>query len=341
MKKISAKIIADSIDGRGNRIVSYILTYPRFIHAELMTHRMFSRNAASSRAIPLVKMMKSVEEDPVVPIAFQKKHSGMQGTEYITDEQGIKVAKAAWLMGADSALAVVKAMDMLNITKQLCNRILEPYLWYTVLVTATEYDNWFELRVPQYSDGFKSRNDVMTGLIEYEGFARDHFDGYTELDWIQRSESAAEIHIQALAEAMWDAKNENTSKRLKPGEWHIPFGDKIDTTKLPETFEEPGNSPILDLYKIKIATARAARLSYMTFDGEIDIDKDIALHDSLLKSKHMSPFEHCAKMMTDEEYRWFHKSEAYLKGAGGYQLHGWCRNFRGFIPYRHIVEDDS
>jgi thymidylate synthase ThyX len=340
MNKISAKIIADSVDKRGNRITSYILTYPRFIHSELMTHRMFSRNAASSRAIPLKKMLKMVEEDPFVPIAFQKKHKGMQGTEYIEDEQSIKVARAAWLMGVDSATAVVKAMDMLNITKQLCNRLLEPYTWYTVLVTATEYDNFFELRCPQYPIGdpygkvtyYRSRNDYNRASSE-----RGHacMNEEWDLDWAKLSESHAEIHIQALAEAMWDARNKSTPDELEPGDWHIPFGERIDLPK-----EDTRGKTLPDLIQIavKIGTARAARLSYMTFDGNIDYKKDIKLHDTLLASKHMSPFEHCARIMTDSEYTLFSKQQAYIKGAGGFGEHGWCNNFRGFIPYRYMIE---
>ena len=72
MKTISAEIVADSIDPRGNRITSVLLTYPRFIHSELLTHRMFSRNSASSRAIPFAKMVKMVQKDPFIPIAWQK-----------------------------------------------------------------------------------------------------------------------------------------------------------------------------------------------------------------------------------------------------------------------------
>ena len=72
MNKIQAVIVADSVDTRGNRITSFLLTYPRFIHSELMTHRMFSRNSASSRAIPFEKMVKMIEEDPFIPIAWQK-----------------------------------------------------------------------------------------------------------------------------------------------------------------------------------------------------------------------------------------------------------------------------
>ena len=72
MKKISAEIVADSVNEHGNRITTMLLTYPRFIHGEVLTHRMFSRNSASSRAIPFEKMYKMVAEDPFIPIAWQK-----------------------------------------------------------------------------------------------------------------------------------------------------------------------------------------------------------------------------------------------------------------------------
>lgn len=352
MKKISAKIVADSMDSGGNRITSYILTYPRFIHAEVMTHRMFSRNAASSRAIPFKKMVEAVKEDPFFPIAFQKKHSGMQGSEYIEDKDGVRAARAAWLSGAESAVAAAQAMDMLGITKQLANRLLEPYLWYTVLVTATEYDNFFELRCPEYHNynylgafGItKSRKDAMEqGLADY---------GMPEHAWRSHNKSQAEIHIQALAESMWDARNESTPKVLEDGEWHIPFGDKIFSEDNIETFlmtqpvqwvSAEGHDEELEKLGIKIATARCARLSYMTFDGEIDYAKDIALHDMLLKSRHMSPFEHVAKCMSKEEYECYTKSYPRdIENADFFsdKEEGWCNNFRGFIPYRYIIENE-
>lgn len=150
-KKTSAKIVADSIDVRGNRITSYILTYPRIIHAEVMTHRMFSRNAASSRAIPFAKMVKDIQEDPFTPIAWQKDHKGMQGTEYFTEQQKIDDCIGTWLMARDKAVREAKYLSNLHgVTKQICNRLLEPFQWYTCLVTATEYDNFFELRNPVY-----------------------------------------------------------------------------------------------------------------------------------------------------------------------------------------------
>ena len=174
LKKISAEVIADSINTHGDRITTFLLTYPRFIHAELMTHRVFSRNSASSRAIPFEKMLKMVEEDPFIPIAWQKDHKGMQGTEYFKGsckeefsnipgfykeyynradnsyKLSTKELEEEWLVASHNAIASAKILNDFGVTKQLCNRLLEPFMWHTVIVTSTEYDNFFELRIPCY-----------------------------------------------------------------------------------------------------------------------------------------------------------------------------------------------
>jgi thymidylate synthase ThyX len=342
MNKINAKIIADSVNPQGQRITTMLLTYPRMIHAEVMTHRVFSRNSASSRAIPFKKMLQMVEDDPFIPIAWQKSHTGMQGTEYETDPKRIEFLREQWVESSHLTLNHAETIDELKITKQLTNRLLEPYMWHTILVTATEWENFFSLRCPQYRNPdsnlvWRSRKEFLLGECL-------DFSPYNQFGWFGINESQAEIHIQELAECMWDAYNESTPNILSYGKWHVPFGDKIDVTKLPETFEEPGNSPILDHYKIKISTARCARLSYMTFDGIIDYKKDITLHDQLLDSRHFSPFEHCARVMTEEEYSQFDKGIPRKQDDGTYSHffvdieQGWCKNFRGFIQYRFLIE---
>ena len=150
MKTIKAKIIADSVNSFGDRLISFILIYPRIIHSELMTHRMFSRNSASSRAIPFEKMVKMVEEDPFIPIAWQRHHSGMQGTKYITSSDEIEPRINDWIDAKNDAVKRAKYLYEMGVTKQLCNRLLEPFMWHTVLVTATSYENFFELRCPKY-----------------------------------------------------------------------------------------------------------------------------------------------------------------------------------------------
>ena len=361
MNKINAKIVADSINAEGKRITSFILTYPRFIHSELMTHRVFSRNSASSRAIPFNKMIEMVESDPFIPIAWQSKHTGMQGTDYLDGDSEQQLLINKWLEARDLAVQQAKLLDYNNVTKQLCNRLLEPYMWHTVLVTATEFENFFNLRCPKYGEGeFKSKKDVIRES-KLAGMPSDYYSRFEVVDWLKHNYSQAEIHIQALAESMWDAMNESTPKQLQPGEWHIPFGDQMDITtkskivtqennKIIKKYEDSNSGglstfclPTIDLrslippLKIKVATARCARLSYMTFEGEINYEKDIALHDQLLASHHASPFEHCCRVLTEEEYNTLGKIVLHHENEYIFEK-GWVDNFKGFISYRRILK---
>lgn len=349
---IEAKIIADSLEPNGNRLTTMRVTFPRFILAELNTHRMFSKNSASSRAIPFEKMVKSVQENPFIPIAWQKDHKGMQGNEYITDRKKINTVKSDWLQACESACDNAKALhDLNNLTKQLCNRLLEPFMWHTVLITASEWDNFFNLRCPQYKGSFskdiyKSRKDAIKSAYK-------EFDNFGELDWLNSNIGQAEIHMMALAEAMWDAMNESTPKKLKAGEWHIPFGDSIDENRLDEVNKLTNTGDYFtNQTKIKIATARCARVSYTVVGEEgkeVDYEKDIKLHDMLAKSGHWSPFEHCARAMSKDEYlshvKTFHAdgftfdsdNKLFVDTILPESDFGWCNNFRGFIQYRELI----
>lgn len=291
-RKISAEIIADSINADGTRLTTFVLTFPRIVLAEFNTHRVFSRNSASSRAIPFKKMLKMVEEDPFVPIAFQKDHKGMQGTEYLEGEAAIK-AKEEWLFCAQEAvLNTTYFHEVTGVTKQLCNRMLEPFAWHTVIVTASDYENFFALRAHE----------------------------------------AAEIHIQKLAHVMLDAYNESSPCILSEGQWHIPFGEKLDRVKMMWEVIEPNvtytrlneeQQRLCEKTAIKIATARCARVSYMNFDGKDDYAQDVALHDRLSQMGHWSPFEHCAQA-----------NDCLLTPTSG--------NFgRGWLQYRKTFENEN
>lgn len=147
---IKAEVVADSKNEFGNRITTMVVTFPRIILAEFNTHRMFSRNSASSRAIPFEKMVKSIEENPFIPIAWQKDHKGMQGSEYFIDEADIAARRFEWTSARDFAVSRAKVMATNGTTKQLCNRLLEPFMWHTVICSFTEVENFFELRCPSY-----------------------------------------------------------------------------------------------------------------------------------------------------------------------------------------------
>ncbi len=142
---IEAKILADSLAPNGKRIVTFELTYPRFIHAEFMTHRMFSRNAASSRAIPFKKLLKRIQQDPVIPIHWGKNEPGMQANAEVSEETK-KQCRADWLYARDLAVQQASILFVLGIHKQIVNRLLEPWMHITIIATATERDNFYALR---------------------------------------------------------------------------------------------------------------------------------------------------------------------------------------------------
>ena len=332
-----AKIVADSINQHGDRLTSLVLTYPRIIHAEMMTHRMFSRNASSSRAVPVQKMIEAVKNNTFCPFEFQKAHKGMQGSEYFTDEDKEDCIKL-WLESAELALQQAEKMKEKGITKQIINRILEPYQYYTVLITGSKegWDNFFNLRCPQYKihqGTYKSKKEA----LKY-GLSNGELKNWSDLDWLQNNEGHAEIHIMDLAEKIYDAVNESTPKRLSPNEWHIPFSNKIPFVgNLTESIDEDNTywKDYDEQNKVKISVASAARTSYTIVGDEKEVDyaKMINLHDRLLLQDppHSSPLEHCCVCVTDEDYNKSFKGEE----------KGWFRNYKGFKSYRQIIEESK
>lgn len=144
--EISAKIIAHSKSGvNGKEIITFELEYPRFIHGELMTHRLFSRNAASSRAIPVAKMIEQVRSSPAQPCHWGKNQPGMQAKEEL-DDWNKGLVQGYWEGASHHAARLAEDMNSAGAHKQIVNRILEPFQWMKTVLTATEFDNFFWLR---------------------------------------------------------------------------------------------------------------------------------------------------------------------------------------------------
>lgn len=178
-----AKVIKMSQPAEGGPVLTTMqLRYPRFIHAEFMTHRVFSRNASSSRAIPVKKMLAQVWNDPATPIHWGKNQAGMQAHETLQGWK-LKAAKLLWKISGRGMCIVAWALDKVGLHKQVANRLLEPWQFISVIVTATEWDNFFALR--------------------------DHKDAQPE--------------IKALAVAMKTAMSAATPQRLARGQWHLPY----------------------------------------------------------------------------------------------------------------------
>lgn len=142
---IEAKVIEDSVSETGKRITTLQVKFHRFILPEFNTHRVFSRNFSSSRAIPTKKLIEQVKNDPAMPVHWGKNQPGMQANEEL-DPLTIRSANGLWLEGAKQAASIAELLSQIGAHKQLVNRTIEPYLWANGIVTSTEWDNWFELR---------------------------------------------------------------------------------------------------------------------------------------------------------------------------------------------------
>lgn len=182
-----AKVIEDSICDNGVRLTTLQLRYWRGIHAEFMTHRVFSRNASSSRAIPVSKVIEQVRKAPAMPLHWGKNQPGMQAHAELTGGERFNV-QAQWLLAANQAADVAQMMDDQGAHKQVVNRILEPFQWMAVIVTATDWANFFELR--------------------------DHADAQPE--------------IRHLAQLMKDAMGQSIPfqryrNRQDANNWHLPY----------------------------------------------------------------------------------------------------------------------
>lgn len=141
---ISAKVVAASVSTSGKKLTTLELRYPRFIHSEFMTHRQFSRNASSSRAIPVERFIEQVSTNPATPIHWGENQSGMRAK---TTEVNTAWARQWWNMAAQTAVEFAGEAKDMGLHKQIANRILEPWQFMTTLVSATEWDNFFAQRI--------------------------------------------------------------------------------------------------------------------------------------------------------------------------------------------------
>lgn len=145
MNNITAKVIADSISPNGIRLTTFEIEYPRFILAELNTHRMLSKNSASSRAIPIHTMHTQIRENGAQPVHWGKNQSGMQAHEELA---GTDLAQAQywWDTAKDAAIRYSAKMADCNLHKQIANRVTEPWMMMKTVITGTEWANFYWLR---------------------------------------------------------------------------------------------------------------------------------------------------------------------------------------------------
>lgn len=138
-------IAASQHDGSPHKLITLQLLYPRFIHAELMTHRVFARNASSSRAIPIKKMIQAIRDNPATPLFWGRNQPGMVAEEEI-DPPAKALAEVWWTDAMFDMISIVEKLDGIGVHKQTANRLLEPFQLMRTVVTATDWDNFICLR---------------------------------------------------------------------------------------------------------------------------------------------------------------------------------------------------
>lgn len=324
---VIARVVADSISPQGKRITTFELEYPRIIHSELMTHRLFSRNAMSSRAIPIKKMIEQVYHNPAMPVKFGKNQPGMQDAGEHTNalmyefagKTYVNSAEMAWRAAGQTACIFAEAFADAGYHKQIANRLLEPFQRMKTVLTATDFENFWWLRVDKDADPT----------------------------------------IFALAEAMKKAFDESDPELLYPGQWHTPYVDHLVTVgeqASEDTFEycvlDENNKPIiLTLEEAKaISASCCAQVSYRVLNNTKD--KALDIYGKLLSGNkvHASPFEHQATPMQDEFSQYGYDPSINLAGYPVSWEDGithvdrngvfWSGNFCGWIQHRQLVPNN-
>lgn len=253
---MQAKIIAKSYNPYlDTTICTFELDYWRAIHAELLTHRMFNKNSQSSRAVPITAVIKLVAENPAGPQFWGANQAGMQASQEVQD---IAAAKEAWKRAANRAVDSALELNSLGLHKQIVNRVLEPFCNIKVVLTATDFNNF----------------------------------------WWLRNHEAAQPEFKYLAEEMHDLYNSTPSENLLYGEWHVPYVTTDKNKSSPRVYlDEKGNVISAD-EALKISASCCAQASYRKNDASLEKAESIFSRLIESEPVHASPTEHQATPMS-------------------------------------------
>ena len=311
---IKATVICDSISGQGIRLTTFEIEYPRIVMSEFNTMRAISKNSSSSRAIPVSKMLEHTKNINLKPVYFGSKKSGMQAGDELVGED-LLYAKSTWESALHSMVHSAKILDDCGVAKEVCNRLIEPFQLVKVVCTATDWENFFNLRLHPDSDP----------------------------------------NICMLAYKMYQAMQESKPIELKVGEWHLPFVNVGWNGKGEMCYADDDFNFIELEQAIKLSAASCASVSYRTEGMTLEkADKifDMLIKAEVI---HASPFEHLATPISKEieiensDYLtvgFINKvgdSNTWQQGITHMNKQGQlCSgNLRGFIQYRHTLPNNT
>lgn len=311
VESIEVNVIAHSISKKGKEILTYELVYPRAVHSELAVHRMLSKNSASSRAIPIPRVIEMVRNNPAMLSRYGSNQAGMQDKGFEHDEPVVFQGKSytireAWKLGAEFMCDLAESIHEAGYHKQVGNRLLEPFQWMKVVLTGTEFANFFWLR--------------------------DH--------------EAADPTIAELARKMLEAKQRSSPVLLGDDDWHVPYFE--NGYWIAERVGMAGltvNSSGITLQEaLDISTSCCAQVSYRKLDKSQE-KADTVISRLNLDGKHpedpahASPTEHQATPMTGDTmifngfptgYTSYHKDLGMMSG-----------NLAGWIQYRQLIPNTT
>jgi thymidylate synthase ThyX len=301
---ITAKIIADSTHKEiGTRITTFELTFPRWILAEFNTHRLLSRNSASSRAIPIKANIENILKDTAIPVHWGKNQAGMVADEEVSSELADR-ALGIWLNVRDGCIKAALELNDIGIHKQIANRLIENFTYQKVIVTATEWDNFF---------------------------------------WL-RSHKDAQPEIKVLSDLMLKAYNESVPSELDYDEWHTPYVEHVRTPDGVLMYLDCNGAHLTLDDALKVSASCCAQVSYRKQDDSVEkaikvfdmlnLDAGTDINDA---RKHSSPIEHQATPMSATDYL------ECINGATHETRDGsiWSGNFKDWVQARHLYDNES
>lgn len=308
---IYAKVVAHSKSAySGKEIVTFEYEMPKCILAELNTHRLFSRNAQSSRAVPISKVIEGIRTNPVTPIHWGSNQAGMVAGKEIDNDVWLCTPHEfpidygrdqAWVESADAVADLMEGWDKAGYHKQIVNRIGEAFTFVRGVITATEFDNFFHLRIHPAADPF----------------------------------------IQELARCMWEALQASEAEVLYEGEWHTPYVEHGKWERH-DIFEYYHNGLIVSSERAKqISAAACAQVSFRKLDlSDETVDR---VYSRLVdeETPHASCVEHQASPMKE-----FHVEEFDFEWKDGVSHvdrdgHLWSGNFKHFVQNRKLIPNEA
>lgn len=301
--KITARVLADSISHEGHRMTTMEIEYPRFILAELNTHRMLSKNSASSRAIPVKAMHDQINQSPAEPVFWGKNQAGMQAKEELTGTNYTD-AKFIWDRARQDALHWAWALaDRVGLHKQIANRITEPWMTMKTVISGTEWKNF----------------------------------------WWLRAHADAQPEIHELATKMQQAYDASTPQLLNPGEWHVPYVNTYRSLINNELLYSDSKGDDITAQEACIISASCcAQVSYRKNDDSFEKAEKIFKQLIESQPCHASPVEHQATPMDLPTYANY-EPETWEPGVTHVSANGdlWSGNLRGWIQHRKLIQGEA